>query len=65
MRNAAAELVVEPGVRGYLVTVHWPRGHPTRLSFSTEQAARTWVETASSDWIANHHKLRVATAKSA
>lgn len=42
MRNAAAEVVIEPRVRGCLVTIHWPRGHPTKLSFSTEQAARTW-----------------------
>src|SRR5947207_553680 len=63
MKSAAAEVVIEPAVGEWVVTVHWPRGHPTRLRFSTEQAARTWVETASSDWIANHPKLRVGTAR--
>ena len=65
MRNAAAEVVIEPGFRGWLVSVHWPRGHPTKLSFTTEQAARNWIETASADWIANHPRHRVATARSA
>jgi hypothetical protein len=54
MRSATAEIVIEPGVRGWLVRIHWPRGAPTKLSFSTEQAARNWAKTASSDWIANH-----------
>ena len=54
MRSATAEIVIEPGVRGWLVRIHWPRWAPTKLSFSTEQAARNWAKTASSDWIANH-----------
>ncbi|HVI80307.1 MAG TPA: hypothetical protein VM715_19555, partial [Candidatus Acidoferrum sp.] len=52
----AAELVLGPGPQGWRVTIHWPRCGPTKLNFESEQAARDWIDTASSDWIANHPK---------
>ena len=50
---ARAELVLGPGPQGLTVAAHWlhvggPKG------FKTEQAARDWIDTNSSDWIANH-----------
>jgi hypothetical protein len=63
MKSAAAEVVIEPGIQAWLVKIHWRRGRPTKLSFRTEQAARLWTETASTDWIANHARHAARTAK--
>jgi hypothetical protein len=44
---------------GYFVLVTWPDGQKEQVEgFSSEAAARTWIEKHSSDWLARHPKMK-------